>query len=231
MSSGRLRKVYLFIGPPGSGKGTITSLCVSNFGWGHLSTGNLCRKHIVDQTELGQQIDFALKSGKLVPDSLIASMVNDWFVSATEQVDAIILDGYPRTVTQASYFHQFLKTLQVSLGVKIVKFALHDNEIIQRLSTRYTCSNKNCQAVYSLDKGSTLSPSNPDVCDRCQSSLTRRADDVEEVIRERLQMYHKHEQELLNFYEQHGYSMTTINVDKSVESVFSDFKKLVELSA
>lgn len=230
MSDNRLKTVYLFIGPPGSGKGTITSLCVNTFGWGQLSTGNLCRKHIVEQTEVGQQIDFALKSGKLVPDSLIASMVNEWFVSVASRVESIILDGYPRTVMQANYFHRFIRMMDASVDVKIVKFNLHDDEIIQRLCSRYTCSNKNCQAVYSVIGGSSQTPLKNDVCDRCQCILTRRSDDTEDIIKERLQMYHRHEQELIAFYQEHNYPIAAIDVNKSVESVFLEFKKLIELS-
>lgn len=223
----RLKNVYVFLGPPGSGKGSLSALCVNELGWEQLSTGNLCRKHILEQTELGKQIDFALKSGKLVSDSLITSLVNDWFTTIKDEADAVILDGYPRTVVQAQALDEFIKSNPDKLNVRVVRFFLEDELVVARLGARYTCSNKNCQAVYSLIKGSPLAPKSSEVCDRCSCPLTRRNDDVIDAIRERLVVYHRHENDLINFYQSHGYSIVEFNVDKSLDAVFNEFKQLV----
>ena len=223
----QLKSIYVFIGPPGSGKGSLSSLCVNELGWSQLSTGNLCRKHIVEQTELGKQIDFALKSGKLVSDSLITSLVDEWLSGIVEQTEAVILDGYPRTVIQAQALHDFIQKNQQEFTVKIVRFFLEDEVVVDRLGARYTCSNKHCQAVYSLIEGSPLAPKRAYVCDRCSSDLARRLDDAIEAIRERLIVYNRHEQDLLNFYQGQGYPIIEFNVDKSLDAVFNEFKQLL----
>src|SRR5438105_2140053 len=96
--------IFIFLGPPGSGKGSVSRLCIKDLGWVQLSTGNLCRKHIAKQTEIGKEIDFAIKSGKLVSDDLITNMVLEWFQKDFDDSHTVILDGYPRTIMQAQAF-------------------------------------------------------------------------------------------------------------------------------
>ena len=222
----KLKEVYIFIGPPGSGKGSLSNLCVAHLGWRKLSTGNLCRKHIVEQTEIGKQIDFALKSGKLVSDDLITNLVDEWFEEISTQASAVILDGYPRTLAQAKSLHMYASKKLTSLKTKIVKFFVDDEVVLARLNDRYTCTNKDCQAVYSLTKKSSLAPKRSGVCDYCSFALGKRADDETRTIQERLVVYHKHEKDLLLFYKSQGYSLLEFNVNKNLDAVFSDFRQL-----
>jgi len=92
------RSLYLFFGAPGSGKGTLSKQCTERLRFEQLSTGNLLREHVAHGSEVGKKIDLALKSGKLIDDSLITTMVIDWLGKAGSKRDHIILDGYPRTV-------------------------------------------------------------------------------------------------------------------------------------
>ncbi len=101
------KDIYIFIGPPGSGKGYIIPSMCKKVWLESISTGNLCRKHIAEQTEIGKQIDFAIKSGKLVSDSLIIAMVKNGCLANADQFDAVILDGFPRTIAQAQALHEF----------------------------------------------------------------------------------------------------------------------------
>ena len=227
----RLKNIYIFIGPPGSGKGTLSNLCVTQFGWDTLSTGNLCRKHIIEQTEIGKQIDFALKSGKLVSDSLIACLVEDWFEQISNKADAVILDGYPRTVVQAETLQAYLKNNFSWITIKIVKFSVEDEVVASRLGNRYICANKDCQAVYSLAEGSRLVPKRDGICDYCSSPLGKRADDDSKAIQERLVVYHKHEGDMISFYMTHGYKPVEFNVDKNLDAVFAEFKQLACLNS
>jgi adenylate kinase len=222
--------IYIFIGPPGSGKGTLSSFCVKNFGWNQLSTGNLCRKHIAEQTEIGKQIDLALKFGKLISDDLITSMVGDWLFEIIETNKAVILDGYPRTLAQAKSFNALLTTKLKNSKVKVIKFSIADNYVIDRICRRFICQNKECQAVYSAVENSLLAPKKSMTCDNCTSVLVRRNDDLPEAIKERLHVYYKHENELVNFYENLGYSIIEFNAEKSIESVFEDFKVMAGVS-
>ena len=227
MSTDARRRVYLFIGPPGSGKGTLTNLLVRQFGWEQLSTGNLCRKHIAEQTEIGKQIDLAIKSGKLVSDSLVNAMVEQWFKETVEHARDIILDGYPRTLAQAESFCKFLKTLSMQIDLTVVRFVITDSAVIERIAGRLMCQNKECQKVYSSVKNSPLAPKIDMKCDACGSPLGRRNDDAGALINDRLHAYHMHEQELLKFYTDRGYRIRDINVEVPFDDVFEEFKQLV----
>lgn len=219
--------LFIFIGPPGSGKGSLSQLCIQDFGWIQLSTGNLCRKHIAQQTEIGKQIDFAIKSGKLVSDSLVTSAVESWFAENVESAAGVILDGYPRTVAQAQALHELVMTGKYPLKLKVIKLSIPDEKILIRLCNRYMCVNIDCQAVYSLAPGSSQVPKKENICDKCGGSLTRRKDDEVEAVRERLKIYHKHEQDLLDFYQKTQFPITEFNVERSLEMIFDDFKRLM----
>lgn len=224
MSPGK--NVFIFIGPPGSGKGTVSQLCVNTLGWVQLSTGNLCRKHIAENTQIGKQIDFALKSGKLVSDSLINEMVHDWFGTTIQRSDNIILDGYPRTVAQAKALHDFLVKSMPEVRVQVVRFFASDEVVISRIGHRLVCSNKDCQQVYSTNPGARK-PKHEMICDECSSLLVRRNDDEGSSVKDRLQTYHKHERELIDFYKQAHLAVREFEVERPLEQVFDDFKKIV----
>jgi adenylate kinase len=216
------------MGPPGSGKGSLSNLCVQRLGFVQVSTGNLCRKHIAEKTPIGLEIDFAIKSGKLIPDSLIVEMVKEWIAGQTEKNNTLIFDGFPRTVNQAEALEVLLKSDE-TLKLHIVRFAISDQAIIHRLSTRYVCGNKDCQVAYSLAHGSLQAPKHHMKCDVCGSDLVRRLDDVDATVKERLNMYYEHEQDLLHFYRVHGYPIHEFNAEKPLEEVFDDFSNFFNI--
>lgn len=219
--------LVILLGPPGAGKGSLAGLCINALGWKQLSTGNLCRKHIAEQTEIGKQIDFAIKSGKLVADSLVTGAVEEWLESSIEGAQAVILDGFPRTVPQAKSLDELLKKKKDSLRLKVIRLFVSDDIVIARLCNRYICSNIECQAVYSIGEGSKLLPKVTMTCDQCGSPLIRRKDDNEESVKERLKIYHKHEQDLLNFYIDMQHHIAEFNVERPLNDLFEDFKKTV----
>lgn len=220
-----INRVILFVGPPGSGKGTLSQKCVQSLGWTQVSTGDLCREHIAKQTEIGKKIDFAIKSGKLVSDGLISQMVFDWFSESNSASDVIILDGYPRTVNQARDFNELADTLNDTADVVVVKFIIDDDIVVDRLVNRYICGNKTCQRVYSLKIASAHAPARTMVCDVCDSNLMKRKDDTHEAIRERLKVYHLHEDDLISHYEDAGYTIREFESDSSIDELFDSFKK------
>jgi adenylate kinase len=221
------KTVYIFMGPPGSGKGTLAQRCVQDFGWATLSTGALCRKHISEQTEIGKQIDFIIKSGKLISDELVSAMVDHWLGEQSLQAPAIVLDGYPRTEAQVHLLHKLLQTKYPSLDLRIIKLGISDDEVIKRLSSRLVCTNKNCQAIYSVLAGSgLLAPKKAMICDLCGAALEIRADDKPEVIKNRLAVYHQHD--LTSAFEKSGCHVDVIDADRPFEVIFEDFKRLVK---
>lgn len=215
--------VFIFIGPPGAGKGSLASLCVRNFDWLQISTGNLCRKHIAEQTKIGKEIDLIIKSGKLINDDLITCMVFEWFAENANQASGIIFDGYPRTVPQAEAFDAMLKATFPETRVRVVLFDLADDVVVNRLCSRYICQNKECQAIYSLVPHSDLTPIETVRCDLCSGVLGRRDDDSEEAVRNRLEIYHRHEQQLINFYRNNDSEIIELDASKQLREVFDDF--------
>ena len=215
--------VFIFIGPPGAGKGSLSSLCVKHFDWLQISTGNLCRKHIAEQTKIGKEIDLIIKSGKLINDDLITCMVFEWFIENADKASGIIFDGYPRTVAQAEAFDAMLKATFPEMRVRVVLFSLADDIVVNRLCSRYICQNKECQAIYSLSPHSDLAPIETVRCDLCSGPLGRRDDDNEEAVRRRLEIYHRHEQQLVNFYRDNGSEIIELDASKQLREVFDDF--------
>ena len=222
-------KIFIFIGPPGSGKGSLSNLCIQKFGWKQLSTGNLCRKHVAKETSMGKKIDFAIKSGKLIPDDLITQMIVEWFINQSVNNSAVILDGYPRTVAQARFFNDFIQKNFEAPKLQIIKFLIPDDTVVTRLCHRYICQNNDCQVVYSFTSDSLNSSKKLMICDLCSSRLGRRSDDKESTILKRLKIYYKYEKELLNFYRCTGQAIKKVNVNKTLNEVFEDFKQIINV--
>lgn len=219
----QVRDVYIFIGPPGAGKGSLANLCVNHFAWLTVSTGNLCRKHSAEQTKIGKEIDLIIKSGKLINDDLINSMVSEWFNENADKAVSIIFDGYPRTVAQAQSFGAMLMAEFPKVRVRVVLFEITDDIVVDRLCSRYVCQNTECQAVYSRSSHSDLVSTEAMVCGLCSGPLGRREDDGEGAVRKRLDIYHRHEQQLLDFYHVIGIAIIRLDASKQLQQVFEDF--------
>lgn len=218
------KRIIIFVGLPGTGKGTLSNFCVSRLGWHQLSTGNLCRKHIADQTEIGKKIDFAIKSGKLVSDSIISEMVFDWLINSFESTEVVIFDGFPRTVAQANLLQDFLKN-QIKGEppvVSVVRLITPIEVVKARMINRIICGNKSCQAGYSIDKASGFCPKVDGVCDKCQSSLVKRPDDNDSSISVRLETYHNNETQLLKAFEQAGFGVMSLDANVPIETLFDE---------
>jgi adenylate kinase len=223
----QVRDVLIFIGPPGAGKGSLASLCVNHFGWLQISTGNLCRKHIAEQTKIGKEIDLIIKSGKLINDDLVTSMVFEWFGDNVDKARGIIFDGYPRTVAQAQSFDSMLRTKFPGVRVWVVIFELADDVVVNRLCSRYVCQNKECQAVYSRSSSADLISTEAMLCGLCSGALGRRDDDSEIAVRKRLDIYHRHEQQLIDFYQNNNSEIIRLDASKQLQEVFENFVHVV----
>lgn len=214
--------VLIFLGPPGSGKGSLSHIAVKELGFKQISTGNLCRKHIVNQTEIGREIDAVIKQGKLISDDLITGMVTDWFSNNSKNI-RIILDGYPRTVAQAEAFSTFADYSR--LNISIVKLDVSDDKLIKRVESRIVCSNSDCQHVYSSNVNSRKSPKIVGVCDDCDYELIKRKDDNLESITKRLKIYRDHESGLLDHFMHKSYNIYDISADQPLTDVYDNFVK------
>lgn len=227
-----LKQIFVFLGPPGAGKGTLSQQCVKELGWKQLSTGDLCRQNIADRTELGQQIDFFIRSGKLIPDALMIDMVEEWLLKRLNEMEVLILDGFPRTVVQAQALSVLLnKPVFANVRVSIVQLVVDDEVVTRRLLSRLVCPNKQCGVVYSIEN-EDLRPRVAMMCDRCSGvSLVIRSDDTAESVKHRLAVYHKHAQELVNYYREHvSGGVISLEANKPLRDVFSDFKEAIKLA-
>lgn len=203
----------IMIGPQGSGKGTQADLLGPKIGAIKLSTGDLFRAHISQETALGLKVKAILASGELVSDDITLAMVEGRLDEiAADGIGGVIFDGFPRTAAQA----QGLDTLLSDRGQQIdrvVELTVPDSVLIERMSGRRVCAD--CGANYNLAFQSTRAEG---ICDKCGGELVQRDDDMPESIRKRLQLYNDLTKPLLDFYGSRGL-VTTINGNQHVESV------------
>jgi adenylate kinase len=219
-------KIFLFLGPPGSGKGTLSEMCVNEFGWPQLSTGNLCRQHIAQGTVIGKQIEQIIAHGQLVPDEIIATMVVDWIAQQQTIPQGIVFDGYPRTKNQAAILYNFLKEKLPQFELVLIKLNIDVQLLSDRILNRVVCANKHCARVYSLSSASAMQPKKTMTCDNCSSALIQRSDDTQESLKERLHIYFQHEQEIIDFYQNKGLKVDMLQSEQNVQSLFEEFKKI-----
>jgi adenylate kinase len=226
-----VRDLYIFLGAPGSGKGSLAARCVQEMDWYQLSTGNLCRYHMSAKTPQGLEMDLAIKSGRLVSDDLITGMVFDW-LSHDNGVQPLILDGFPRTLMQAQALDVYLESeTEKRYRCVVINFDIQDNVVIDRVGARCVCSNKSCQAVYSCLATSPCKPRRDMVCDTCGSSLVRRVDDTRETIQERLAVYKQHAEKILDFYRSKKMKIVTLDASEVAFTVYQLFKKMIGITA
>jgi adenylate kinase len=202
----------ILLGPPGVGKGTAAKRMVQEYGIPQISTGDLLREAVKNQTELGLKAKQYMDAGKLVPDDLVIGLLKER-VAKEDCRKGFILDGYPRTIPQA----QSLGTSGIQIDV-VVNLHADENVIVERLSGRRDCPK--CGAIYHIKN---KPPKHEGVCDACQGSLITREDQKEEVIQNRLQVYRKQTEPLIQYYNQKGLQKT-INAVQSIDKVFSDIR-------
>ncbi len=216
--------IFSFFGAPGSGKGTLAQKCSSDLGHKNLSTGNLFRTHMSNQTELGKLAQKYINDGNLVPDQVTVNMVRIWLKENTNSNTPIILDGFPRTQSQAKIFNNILKNDFPEYQFRIIRLVLPKEEIIDRLINRLMCENKKCQAIYNT----SMPEAQSGICPKCGGNLIKRADDKKEVIEKRFEIYQKNETEILDFYKNSNQKIEEINISKlNPKQVFEKFKNIV----
>jgi adenylate kinase len=187
----------VLLGPPGAGKGTQAKLLQDKFGVCQISTGDILRKAVAEQTPLGKEASQYIHRGALVPDSVIVDLV----ATRLQEKDCekgFILDGFPRTIPQAESLDAILKQRGIGLN-SVLSVQVPKDVIIERLAGRRTC--RSCGALSHV----TLSPSKKaGICDRCGGELYQRDDDREETIAHRLKVYDDQTAPLLNYYRGQG---------------------------
>jgi adenylate kinase len=205
--------IVILLGPPGAGKGTHAEPLSEHLSIPHISTGDLFRENIRNNTELGQKVKSYLDQGKLVPDELVLDMLFDR-MQAPDCTRGCILDGFPRTVPQAI-------ALDAKLGKNVrilaLNFNVPDSVLIERISGRLVC--KECKKTYHKIFDA---PKQANVCDACGGTLITRDDDRESIVRKRLEVYHTDSQPLIEYYAKKKGVLREIDSQNSKEQVFRD---------
>lgn len=214
------RSCLILFGPPGSGKGTQAKLLRERLGIAHISTGDMLRERVASGDELGKTAAAIMQSGALVPDEMVNRMVED----RIEQPDAargFILDGYPRTVSQASLLDCVLKSKRI--GVVVVHLKVDYTVVIARLSGRRQCPA--CGALYSV---SANAPVASEICDYDGTRLMVRDDDREEVVVERLKAYEQQTAPVLAFLAGKGYRIfDVVGEGRAPQAIAREIEELV----
>jgi adenylate kinase len=195
----------IFLGPPGSGKGTQAKRLAEKASLRHLSTGDLLRDAVKEGTELGNKAKTYMEAGELVPDSIIIGLIEEKR-NGGELDNGFILDGFPRTIPQA----EALDEMFARAGVRIdhaVLLNVEDDEIVRRLSGRMYCSD--CQTPYNYPNNM---PKQEGICDRCGGGLVRRPDDEPEVVKNRLEVYKKQTRPIEDYYRRQSLLMAVPGV-------------------
>jgi adenylate kinase len=183
----------VLVGPPGAGKGTQAEFIASHVSVPKISTGDIFRANVQQGTPLGVEAKRYMDSGQLVPDEVTINMVRER-LAEEDAGDGFLLDGFPRTVPQASALDKLLADLGVSLDV-VLELVVDDDEVIRRLSGRRTC--RGCGKIWHIVFDA---PTHEGVCDRCGSELYQRDDDRADTVAERLRVYARDTSPLVTFY-------------------------------
>lgn len=204
---------FIFLGPPGAGKGTLASQVAEEYKIPQISTGDIFRENIKNQTELGKKVKAIMDAGGLVGDDVVLEIVGDR-LKKDDCKNGFILDGFPRTIPQAEAFEK------LGIPVQVVNFEVGNQLIIDRLSNRRVC--KDCKANYNVK---FMPPKVEGKCDKCGGELFTREDDKLESITHRLEVYRKETEPLIDFYRKLN-KMIDIDSARDSKEVLVDFKKL-----
>jgi adenylate kinase len=207
------------MGLPGAGKGTQAERIVEKYDIPHISTGDMFRAAMKEETELGLQAKSFIDKGELVPDEVTIGIVRDR-LGKDDCQKGFLLDGFPRTVAQANALEGILADLNKQIDF-VINIDVKKDVLMERLTGRRIC--KSCGATYHLVFNP---PAVAGVCDKCDGELYQRADDNEETVANRLEVNLKQTEPLLNFYSDKGY-LRTINGYQDIDQVFVDVDQLL----
>ena len=215
-------KNIIFIAPPAAGKGTQAKLVSSEYNIPHISTGDLLREEMANETEIGLSIKKDMDSGNLVSDEVITTLLKNR-ITSKDCLNGFILDGYPRNLAQAKIYNNLLDKLNIDKGV-VIYFNIDKETALKRTLSRIICPN--CGSSYNL-LIKDLKPQKENICDRCNHELKSRTDDTEEVFQHRFDTYINSTKDLIEYYKNLGLLYEIEVSDKSAETIFEEVKEIL----
>lgn len=210
----------IMLGAPGAGKGTQAKRLAAKYDIPHISTGDIFRANIKNETELGKKAKVYMDQGLLVPDELVVDLVIDRFKNPDCE-RGYVLDGFPRTIPQAKALDEALAKngdrVEYAIDVDVP-----DSAIINRMAGRRACVN--CGGTYHIE---TIPPKKEGICDVCGGELILREDDKPETVQRRLEVYHEQTQPLIEYYKNKGI-LKSVDGTKIMDEVFYEIVQIVE---
>ena len=217
-----MRKNLILFGPPGAGKGTFSGQILKILpDIVHISTGDLFRYNLKNKTQIGLKAKEYMDKGALVPDEVVIEMVRDKLNTEEVKSNGYILDGFPRTMYQAEALKDILSRLGMSLDA-VVNLEVPEDVIIRRLTSRRTCSNTECHAIYNIY---TMPSKREGICDKCGSPIVQRDDETEEIIKKRLETYHEQTAPLIEYYRDDSIFLSVPALD--AHEVYKEIVKVI----
>ena len=210
----------IMLGAPGAGKGTQAKMIAEKYDVPHVSTGDIFRANIKNGTELGMEAKKYMDQGLLVPDELTVKILLDR-VAEEDCKEGYLLDGFPRTIPQAEVLDKALTELGDAIDYAI-NVDVPDENIVKRMSGRRACLS--CGSTYHMEH---IPPKKEGVCDKCGNELVLRDDDKPETVLNRLEVYHKQTQPLIQFYEEKGV-LRTVDGTKPMKEVFDSIVEILK---
>ncbi len=208
------------MGAPGSGKGTFSSKIKDAYNLNHISTGDIFRENIANNTELGQAAKAYSEKGLLVPDEITNKMVFDYLKNLEDPKNGYLLDGYPRTLGQAKAFEEMTKGTDMAVDT-ILAMDVPFDVLTRRITGRRSC--KKCGAIYNIY---TTPPAEDGYCDVCHSELTQRKDDNEESLKTRLNEYSGNTEPVLDYYDAQGI-VRHVDADRPIEAIWESVQDVL----
>ena len=209
----------IMLGAPGAGKGTQAKMIADKYNVPHISTGDIFRANIKNGTELGMEAKKYMDQGLLVPDELTVKILLDR-VAQDDCKNGYVLDGFPRTIPQAQVLDKALSEINDKIDYAI-NVDVPDENIIRRMGGRRACLS--CGATYHIEH---IPPKKEGICDTCGKELVLRDDDKPETVGNRLDVYHKQTQPLIEFYSAKGI-LKTVDGTVDMKDVFSAIKSIL----
>ena len=218
-----MKQEFIFIGPPGSGKGTQTKMLSKEFNLPHVDTGALLREEIASGSENGKLANSFMEKGQLVPIELVSKIIKNR-LSKEDCKDGFILDGYPRSLEQAYALDKILDEIDANTNVKptVFYFEVAQDKLVERLVNRRSCAD--CGAIYNLK---TMNLTDENKCPKCNGTLTRRDDDTEEVANKRFTTYFAQTEPLIDLYKNRGL-LVTLDASLDIDSIYNNLKGVIK---
>jgi adenylate kinase len=208
----------ILLGPPGAGKGTQASRIVADYGIPHISTGDMLRAAVKNQTAMGVEAKKFMDAGALVPDSVVIGIVQER-LQEPDTAKGFLLDGFPRTIPQAEALDKALAALDRAV-TKVIALLVDEEELILRLSGRRIC--RACQAPFHVEFNK---PAKEGVCDACGGELYQRDDDNETTVRNRLEVYRSQTEPLIDYYDAQGLVARVDGTGNTPDGVYSQVRE------